>query len=388
MQTEIRKSKKWLAGWGALCVILLVIASAAVWQVDPFFHFHAPDTERYYYVLDNQRSQNDGLLRQFDFDGIITGTSMTHKFLSTEMDGLFGTNSIKASFAGGSYREINEMLEKAFRLHPELKVVIRSLDLDQLVSEKDRMRDGVFPSYLYDENSLNDVKYLLNRDVLFKRVLPMWLDAMRGREPGITSFDEYGAGQAPCGRLSATLDGIAVKPAGAPIHLTEEERELIRGNIEQNVTALANAHPEADFYYFFTPYSILWWQNLLENGEIYRETEAEEYAASLILKYPNIHLFCFSCRTDIITDLNNYSDPIHYAEWINSLILRWMHEESYRLTEDNYESFFQRELEFYKDFDYESLIDQVDYEDDREAVRLLEAELTGETDSVQPVWEP
>ena len=126
----------------------------------------------------------------------------------------------------------------------------------------------------------------------------------------------------------------------------------------------------------------------MESGEIYWETEAEEYAASLILRYPNIHLFCFSCRTDIITDLNNYSDPIHYAEWINSLILRWMHEESYRLTEDNYESFFQRELEFYKDFDYESLIDQVDYEDDREAVRLLEAELTGETDSVQTVWEP
>ena len=49
MQTEIRKSKQWLAGWGALCVILLVIAAAAVWQVDPFFHFHAPDTERYYY---------------------------------------------------------------------------------------------------------------------------------------------------------------------------------------------------------------------------------------------------------------------------------------------------------------------------------------------------
>jgi hypothetical protein len=187
MQTEIRKSKQWLAGWGALCVILLVIAAAAVWQVDPFFHFHAPDTERYYYVLDNQRSQNDGLLRQFDFDGIITGTSMTHKFLSTEMDVLFGTNSIKASFAGGSYREINEMLEKAFRLHPDLKVVIRSLDLDQLTSEKDRMRDGVFPSYLYDEKSLNDVKYLLNRDVLFKRVLPMWLDAMRGEKVKVSS---------------------------------------------------------------------------------------------------------------------------------------------------------------------------------------------------------
>ena len=335
MHTEIRKTKNWLTGWIFLCTILLIMAAAVIWRVDPFFHFHAPDTKRYYYILDNQRSQNDGILRQFDFDAVITGTSMTHKFRSTEMDDLFATDSVKASFAGGSYREVNEMLEKAFRLHPGLRIVVRGLDLDQLAYEKDRMRDGVFPDYLYDDNPVNDVKYLLNRDVLFKRTLPMVLDAARGKAPGITSFDDYGAGQAPCGRLSATVDGITVKTAGEPVHLTDEERERIRGNIEQNVVALAQAHPEADFYYFYTPYSILWWQSLVESGEIYRETEAEEYAASLILECPNIHLFCFSCRADIVTDLNNYSDPIHYAEWINSLILRWMHDGQYRLTKEN-----------------------------------------------------
>ena len=197
---------------------------------------------------------------------------------------------------------------------------------------------------------LNDVEYLLNRDVLFRRVLRMRMDSLRGGELGITSFDEYGAGQAACGRMAATADGIKVKQAGNPVFLTEEERERIRGNIEQNVTALAKAHPEADFYYFYTPYSILWWQSLVESGEIYSETEAEAFASSLILECPNIHLFCFSCRADIITDLNNYSDPIHYAEWINSLILRWMHGDYYRLTKENYSLYFQEELAFYTDF--------------------------------------
>ena len=46
--------------------------------------------------------------KHFDYDAIITGTSMTENFLSSEFDSLFGVNSVKTTFSGASYKEINQ----------------------------------------------------------------------------------------------------------------------------------------------------------------------------------------------------------------------------------------------------------------------------------------
>jgi hypothetical protein len=93
--------------------------------------------------------------------------------------------------------------------------------------------------------------------------------------------------------------------------------------------------------------------------------------------HKNIHLFSFNGRTDITTDLNHYKDSAHYAAWINSLMLKWMHEGTYQLTEDNYEERIHEEYEFYSTFDNSLLDGQPDYEDDYYAAALLNQELTG-----------
>ena len=105
--------------------------------------------------------------------------------------------------------------------------------------------------------------------------------------------------------------------------------------------------------------------------------EAEAYITELIVPHKNIHLFSFNNRTDITTDLNNYKDDIHYAIWINSLILKWLSGEQYRITEENYKDYLKQEYEFYTTFDYTSIKDQDDYEADYYAAALLNQELTG-----------
>ena len=76
-------------------------------------------------------------------------------------------------------------------------------------------------------------------------------------------------------------------------------------------------------------------------------------------------------RTDITTNINNYRDTTHYGEWVNSLILKWMHSGNYQLTADNYIPYLEDELQFYCSFDYESLNEQEDYEDDYYAATLV-----------------
>ena len=153
------KSKYWIVGWLSIVVLGLALISIWVYKIDPYMHFHKPNTLRYYYSLDNQRSQNDGITKHFDYDALITGTSMTENFKTSEMDKLFGCSSIKVSYSGGSYKELNDNLKIAANSNPNLKTIVRGLDMSMFFDNKDRMREdlGKYPTYLYDYNILNDL---------------------------------------------------------------------------------------------------------------------------------------------------------------------------------------------------------------------------------------
>lgn len=378
----MKKSKLWLVGYLILVLGVLTILGGGVVKVDPFFHYHKPNTDRYYYVLNNQRSQNDGISRNFDYNALITGTSMTENFKTSELDAIFGTNSIKVPYSGATFKEINDSLIRALASNPNLKIIIRGLDMSMFIEDKDALRPelGEYPTYLYDENIFNDVKYIFNRDVLFGRVYPMTIaNHNDGFEPGIMSFDEYSNWMAKYtfGVNAVCPNGITVESASEPIHLTDTEKSIVLGTIHQNVTSLAEQYPEVTFYYFFTPYSVTWWQGLVHNGTIYRQIEAEEIIIEEILKYDNIKLYSFNNLTDITTDLNNYKDTIHYGSWVNSLMLQYMYDGRCLLTYENYEEYLKEELLFYISYDYGQLNNQVDYENDYFAEALLNQKING-----------
>lgn len=375
------QAKPWLIGWTSIVVIALGVIASCVYKVDPFFHYHKPDLDTYFYVLNNQRSQNDGISKHFDYDALITGTSMAENFKSSEMDEVFGVNSIKVSYSGGLYEEINDNLNVALKNNPNLKVVVRGLDMDRFCGQVDDLSYDEFPTYLYDNNPLNDVKYLFNKDVVFLRVYSMMKESHTdGFVAGITTFDDYSrwSNRWIFGINAVCPNGIKTKTPQATTHLTEDDKNAIYDNITQNVTLLADKYKEVDFYYFFTPYSAVWWEEQLSEGRLEQQIEAERYVIELILDHENIHLYSFNNRTDITTNINHYKDAIHYGEWINSLILKWMHDGAYLLTKDNYLDYLNKELTFYSEFDYESLNYQIDYEDDLYAATLLSEEFAEE----------
>ncbi|SCY72611.1 hypothetical protein SAMN02910371_03596 [Butyrivibrio sp. INlla14] len=348
--------------------------------VDPFFHYHEPNLNQYYYELNNQRSQNDGIIKHFDYDAMLVGTSMCSGFKNTEIDELFECNSIKTTFSGAFYKEINDNIETALRVNPDLKLVIRGLDLSYCMRIDENRTDlGVYPTYLYNKNPLDDVHYLINRDILFGRVYPMIIGSKQGVTPGITSFDEYPGYMEgySFGINTVVPDGVTVVETSDFSHLTDSDKEIIKKNLEQNVIRTADENPEVDFYYFFPPYSMAYWCQVYNQGEIYSWLEAEKYMAELIVPHHNIHLFSFFGRQDIITDLNNYKDSMHYASWICSLMLKWMKEENGRLTEDNYLEILEQDYRSLTEYDYALLNAQMDYEADYYAAAVVNKELSG-----------
>lgn len=349
--------KKWIYIFTAEIFIgVFVLASISI-IVDPFFHYHKP-LPGLFYVLYNERYQNDGILKHFDYDSIITGTSMSENFKTSEFNELFKANAVKVPFSGGSFKEMNDNIATAFRTAHDVKYVVRSLDTYKILSDKDMMRNdlGQYPTYLYNNCLIDDVKYIFNKDVV-KIVVRNIINTVKNKNGGITSFDEYANwnNDWSFGTKSVLKGRSEYKEASQENSLTKEEKQIISENIKQNVTDLAYKNPKTTFYYFFPPYSVAYWGELYEKGDLNKNIEIEEYAIELILECPNIKLFSFNTMAAITTDLGNYKDTLHYGEWINSKMLEYMKNDIGLLTKNNYKKYIEAEEKLYLNYPYNDL---------------------------------
>ena len=348
----MNKSKFWSCCVAVLLVSLLVLGAGITCIVDPFFHYHAP-LPWLNYPLTEQRYQNDGIIRHFTYDAMITGTSMTENFLASELDALFGVQSIKVPFNGATLKEIDSNIRKAVERNPDLKIVVRSLDGYMLAEHKDSMRtDAEYPTYLYDESVWNDVSYVLNKEILLTHTMKVLQYTLAG-QPG-TSFDDYSywgdSYEYDVHRILQDYrwDGTAAES----VPLTESARLQLWENLEQNVVQTARENPDVDFYCFYPPYSIFWWFGHYENGTLEKQIEIYERATEQLLQCENIPLFSFTGEYDYIAKLENYLDLEHYGADMNSHILQSMHAGENRLTESNWKEHWQEMEDYFTSFDY------------------------------------
>lgn len=348
-------ARRWLCITLALTLLVLCAFAAPTIYIDPLFHYHAP-LEQYQYPIHEERYQNDGLVRHFQYNGIITGTSMTENFKTSEANELFDTTFIKVPFAGGRHKEVNENLRRAYNSGNEIRYIIRGLDPELLILDKDaKKEDYNYPSYLYNDFLLDDIQYVLNKTILFDYTLKVPEYTAQGNQT--TSFDDFAnwSDNYTYGAKSALRYDFFPEQPSSAVPLTSDDRLLLQGNLEQNVISLAQEHPETTFYLFFSPFSIVYWGRLYFSGQIQRMIDAEQEAIEALLSVPNIRLYSFNNNFDLICDLDNYKDYEHYGEWINSWILEQMAADQYRLTQDNYLDYIAQLQNFYPSYDYYSL---------------------------------
>ncbi len=346
-------SKKWAVMSLCILLALLLLAIGLTAVIDPFFHYHKP-LNGLSYLLNNERYQNDGIVKHFEYDAVITGTSMTENFKTSEFDELFGVTSVKVPYSGGSFKEINDNLTRAFETEQNIRYVVRCLDLYRIAVDKDTVDYTDYPTYLYDDVLLNDVRYVLNKDVLLNSMEVIQNTLAGG---SADSFDEYAnwMEQYTFGKDAVLAGYERPEQVGCTAHIMEPDKELIEGNLTQNVIALAEAHPETDFYLYLPPYSVVWWDRQNRLGCLERQLEINEYAVEMLLSCGNIRLFSFEDDFELVTDLDMYKDYYHYHEDVNSAILQAMRNGEHELTRENYEEYFAAVWDFYTTYDYDSL---------------------------------
>lgn len=351
-------SKRWCILTVLLTVLVLLICGGTTAIVDPFFHYHGP-LKSLQYPMDAPRYQNDGILKNFSYDAVITGSSMTENFRTSELDALFDVNSVKVPLSAGSMREVSDQLQRAIVANPDIKMILRSLDLYMLLWDKDYVRDFDYPDYLYDDNLLNDVNYLLNKDTFFNYTVQIFAYTRSGyTTPDFDTYcrwaESFSYGPEVVLRDFAREQWIAELP---PLHPETEER--LRENVMQNIVSLARSNPDIQFYYYFPPYNMVFWAEQPQKNA--RFLRAGEIAAEMMLECDNVHLFSFLDAYEWITDLNHYMDTQHHTSEINSLILQSVRKGEYRLTPDNNQMYWAELDAYIRTFDYDAFLEEQGY---------------------------
>ena len=350
----MRSEKKWGIGFLMTTVALLLILGGLTAVVDPYFHYHGP-LKGLSYPDGNERYQNDGILRHFTYDAMITGNSMTENFRVSELNDLFGVSAVKVPLNGSKFKEVDLQVRRAIACNPDLRLVVRDVSGGMLYEDKDAMRtDITLPEYLYDSNPLNDVQYVFNKEILLEATAETLMRTAQG-QPSI-DFDTYQFWDDTMLHGPETVRERGLNFIDLPGREGDEEAVLqgIRESMEQNFVQTARENPDIEFYCFIPPYSICWWQRLSEENSIELYVRYCEAACETLLECGNIRLFSFFDDYDVVTDLNNYSDWAHYSADINSKLLRDMKEGAHALTIENCADYWQGVQDFYTAFDYEA----------------------------------
>ncbi len=350
--------KKWAVVTLAVLFIALFAFAFVTVVIDPFFQYHKPLTDLSYPLPnDMQRHISYGIVKNFDYQLLLTGTSLTHNFKTTDLEDVFGKKSVKVPLAGASDNELNNLIEKAIEHNPNLDTVVRSLDMHMYFDPYAMLTMVDHPEYLYDENFLNDVNYFLNKEVFFNHSLRVLDNTSQGK-PSDT-FDSYSAWSSDSEfnqelLLSTYKQNNIENPS--EFVLTEQLRQTISYNFNNEILKLAKQNPHVTFIIFFPAYSSLWWNYSSQQYPISYLVDVEKYIISLLLTEPNIKTYYFKNATDITTDYNNYADATHYSPKIASLLTEHLAQDTYLLTNENYIEVLEQTEQFYLNYNYSTLL--------------------------------
>ena len=301
-----------------LCARLSVFAliSAVVIAVDPFQIYRL--AEHYIPPIDNttQVYSNAGIVRSYEYDSAIVGTSVTENFRPSQMDALLGGRFIKLCSSAGTAYNHALLMNLAFDTH-DIKRIVYGLDVYSFIGALDETGTAM-PLYLYDSNPFNDTQYWLNRSVLgsfLPRCLRTWGvqqdDALR--DSMYAWNDQYVFG-------AEALSYAQFTPP-ASRRASDTYLAAAKANLDTHLIPFIKEHPETQFDIFFPPYSAAEWATMESKGTLDGVLPLRRLCYDALKDFDNVRIFDFSAKEEWVTKIDNYKDALHYGQWINDAMV-------------------------------------------------------------------
>ena len=354
-QKKKMQPKRWLAGFLGIFLAGLAGCIALVIWVDPFFQYHKP-LAWFPYLVDNQVNQNPGLAKHMDYDGILIGSSMTASFNTDWFEELMGMKTQKLSYNGSYPKDLSNIMQLVFDAKgDQVKAVYMAVDQSTFSADPEETKFPV-TDYLYDDNVFNDVPYLLNKDVLLDYIMRPLADRKDASDwaelykPWWT--DEY------YNKANVLMYYEAAEEKQEEEALAADYfKDAVEENLQKNILPYIEAHPETEFYIFYPPYSILFWNDVTREKELEAVIGRLEYMTERLLNYENVHVFNFLGKEDIICNLNNYADYMHYHKNVCRYITECFATGENELHSENYGQAFDEIRALAMSYDYSAIWD-------------------------------
>jgi len=251
---------------------------------------------------------------------------------------------LKLSISGSSAREQFLIADLAIRTG-KVKNVIWGIDYFGLRGESGRVRNeqGPFPFYLYDQNPINDFKYLFNISttsesakivigrILAKEAVPLDLNSLYTWDQQY-KFDR-----------EIVLDEWKKLADDNEQVSSEYEINNLEDSVQKNIIKLVRSNENVNFYMYYPPYSVLQHYYYYKINPCLFENEL--YVKKMIFNelgtLKNVKIYDFQQDKNITFDLNNYKDLAHHSNKINNFIIDSISRDDYRVMQENIESSIQ-----------------------------------------------
>lgn len=352
-------------GVASLATLALV---ALLYIYDPLQIYHKPYFREITFLQDS-RIQIKGIIKNYDFDSFIWGTSMLENTLAKEAEQKISGKWVNISSGGFVFNERAIVLDYMFK-NAKPKNIIYSLDIGHLVIN--HSNDTKNFDFLYDNNELNDLKVYLNKktiscalrfstseDCVGKKDLEnliSWLWARdiehNARFGGIHKWLE----NKDNGQIKDTIKELA-NMSSPPRYNPKPFKDSIQSNqkyLEENLLVFVRQNPSVKFSIVIPTYSRLF----------YRLNDEIQPKAKVILKWlvsqnlPNMKIYGFD-DLDYADDIANYKDLPHYNIDMNSMQLDAIANGTHILTPQNIDSYLATMESKIKNYDITPLIEQI-----------------------------
>ncbi|MCB0420188.1 MAG: hypothetical protein KDD61_04285 [Bdellovibrionales bacterium] len=344
---------------GLFAVLFFIVGTNLF--IDPWQIFHKPifrDTYFYSYP----QFQNAGVINNYNFTGVIFSSSNGVNISNKMASEIFNEQVVNLSVSGNTILPRTIMLEYALKRHPDLKLVLLSLDFDFEEKHSDLELNDFIRSFkfLYNDSWWDDMRVYASVDLfscllinwrcehslqgekrkeldeLYRDYVMPWYDNQFGQGIKSWSLDDPTALK-HIKRLKRARKKIS---GNFKSRFTLEEvskfKKEAREILEKEVVRLIKSYPDVTFKLFFPPISIVYWANLVQ-GETELFNRHVENARFIVEQTKGLQNVTISALENLpMTDhLFNYKDLIHYNRKFNRKVLESIHLGQYNLTPDN-----------------------------------------------------
>ena len=314
----------------------LFLVAVAVWIIDPFYQYHAPVLGEGA-VLNDRDNQMPGSIRNFQYDSVLVGSSVAENFDSKFLDDAYDCNTLKIIRASGSVADLLYYLEMAQAGH-KLENVFWCLDILSMAASTEVTLYGKdVPRYLHTKTVLDDLPYLYNKEILFEKIPAQLVSSRQGINTGGQAYNWSRGKEFSAVQAMRAYDRNAIQE-----NVVIEAKDLtqVRKLLDENIGLLTEqirSHPEIRYRFLIPPYSLLWWDCAYVNGELEERFTILEEMIPALLAFENVEIYFFPDQEEIVCNLDNYMDMVHYSPDINQFMLERLVAGENRLTGDNME---------------------------------------------------